>query len=186
MRNCTDLWISRAWGFLVTVATLRGPNRSEKEEAGRQFSSWDEGSHLNIAKIVKIEQEASKCSVWQEKKPAFCSKMISHLLSLHAVTMLPRKGCTRAKRTYIICTMWFFDIYSQSFKLNSWILSWVISRLGNFLTQAYLLNILLVMSVCILHFCISLWVMHWLPGTVTELHDSLYGFILQSGETRGW
>lgn len=64
MRNCTDLWISKVWGFLVTFATLRGPNRSEKEEAGRQFSSWDEGSQTNIATMVRTEhQEASKCSV---------------------------------------------------------------------------------------------------------------------------
>lgn len=117
MRNCTDLWISRAWRFLVTVATLRGPNRSEKEEVGRQFSSWDEGSHLNIAKVVRTEQqEASKCSVWQEKKPAFCSEMISHLLSLHTVTVLLRKGCTHAERTYIICSMCF--LVSRASYLN--------------------------------------------------------------------
>lgn len=69
MRNCTDLWICGAWGFFVAVATLRGPNRSEKEEAGMQFSSWDQGSQSNIAKIIRTEQqEAFKCSVWQEKE----------------------------------------------------------------------------------------------------------------------
>lgn len=64
MRNFADLWIGRAWGFFVTVATLRGSDRSEKEEVGMQFSSWDQGSQSNIVKIIRIEQqEAFKCSV---------------------------------------------------------------------------------------------------------------------------
>lgn len=123
MRNCTDLWIGWAWGFFVTVATLRGPNKSEKEEAGMQVSSWDEGSQSNTAKMVRIEQqEAFNCSVWQEKKAAFCSEMISHLLSLHTVTMLPRKGCTHAERTYIICSTCF--LMSRTTLLNYIVESW--------------------------------------------------------------